>query len=417
MINTVYGTWKSVVILAVLVLTSGVLAAGQVHPSARANDACLACHKEEAALSTSAHGSLFCTDCHSVLPSEGTPERPHQKDVPAVDCTRSCHRQEPGGAPGLSPSAYPDSVHGRAYLERGSRDVAKCWDCHGKHNIRGASDPTSTVNRRTIALVCSTCHADMAVVVKYHIHAESPYQEYLKSVHGRALYRAGLLDVAAVCTDCHGVHDIQSAGTPHLKAKDPATCGRCHVLVFEDYKQSVHGRAALEGNVDVPLCVDCHGEHSVASPGEPAAPTAKTHVPDTCSSCHARPEIMSKYGIPEDRIRTFIGSLHGIAVGLGDKAAASCASCHGVHDIRPAADPASKVNPSNLAKTCGQVDCHPGMPEKIASARIHLDLGRKTSGLPFYVQKALLWILLVAAAGTALWFLFALRRRFAKKKA
>ena len=402
--------------LAGLVLACGGLAAGQSTPASKGRDACLACHKEEAVLSTSSHKSLTCLECHSISPVDGTPERPHQKDVPTVDCTRSCHRREAGQAAGPGPAAYADSVHGRAYLERGSLDVAKCWDCHGKHNVRPASDPASTVNRRNIPLVCSTCHADMAVVVKYHIHAESPFQEYLKSVHGRALYREGLLDVAAVCTDCHGVHDIQGAGTPHLKAKDPATCGRCHVLVFEEYKQSIHGRAALEGNVDAPLCVDCHGEHGVTSPQDPAAPTAKTHVPDTCSACHARPEIMSKYGIPEDRIRTFIGSLHGIAVGLGDKAAASCASCHGVHDIRPAADPASKVNPHNLSKTCGQVDCHPGMTEKIATAKIHLDMGRRTSGAPYYVQKFLLWAVLLAAAATAVWFFFALKKRLAGKK-
>jgi len=407
------GTIKNAAISAVLVLVCGVFSAGQAPPSAAANDACLACHQEEAVLSTSAHGAFSCVECHSVSSAGGTPERPHQKDIPDVDCTRSCHRQESAGAPGLGPAAYADSVHGRAYLERGNRDVAKCWDCHGKHNIRPASDPVSTVNRRNIPLVCSTCHSDMAVVVKYHIHAESPYQEYLKSVHGRALYTAGLLDVAAVCTDCHGVHDIQSAGTPHLKARDPATCGRCHVLVFDDYKQSVHGRAALEGNIDAPLCVDCHGEHAVASPKDAAAPTSKTHLPDTCSACHARPEIMSKYGVPEDRIRTFIGSLHGIAIGLGDKAAASCASCHGVHNILPAVDPASMVHPRNLVKTCGQVDCHPGMPEKIVTAKVHLDMGRRTSGVPFYIQKILLWFVLIAAVLTAVWFLFALRKRLA----
>jgi hypothetical protein len=402
--------------LAGIVLAGGLLAAGQRTPAGRANDACLSCHKEEAVLSTSSHKSLTCLACHSISPADGIPERPHQKDVPPVDCTRSCHRPEAGQAAGAGPSAYADSVHGRAYLERGSLDVAKCWDCHGKHNILPAKDPASTVNRRNIPLICSTCHADMAVVVKYHIHAESPYQEYLKSVHGRALYRAGLLEVAAVCTDCHGVHDIQGAGTPHLKARDPATCGRCHVLVFDEYKESIHGQAALAGNVDAPLCVDCHGEHSVTSPQDPTAPTAKTHVPDTCSACHARPEIMSKYGIPVDRIRTFISSLHGIAVGLGDKAAASCTSCHGVHDIRPASDPASRVNPRNLVKTCGQVDCHPGMTQKIASAKIHVDTGRRASGAPYYVQKILLWTIVLAAAVTGLWFFFALKKRLTGKK-
>ena len=70
----------------------------------------------------------------------------------------------------------------------------------------------------------------MSVIVKYHIHAESPYQEYMQSVHGKALFEKGLVSFAAVCTDCHGVHNIQGVGEPHLAAKKPETCGKCHVL-------------------------------------------------------------------------------------------------------------------------------------------------------------------------------------------
>ena len=130
--------------------------------------------------------------------------------------------------------------------------MARCWDCHGRHNIKPVADPESTVNRRNIPVTCSRCHEDMAVVLKYNIHAESPYQEYRQSVHGRGLYDKGLVDFAAVCTDCHGVHNIQGVGTAHLPAKDPATCGKCHRLVLEEYSRSIHGREALKGNADVP---------------------------------------------------------------------------------------------------------------------------------------------------------------------
>jgi hypothetical protein len=39
--------------------------------------------------------------------------------------------------------------------------------------------------------------------------------------------------------------------------------------------------------------------------------------------------------------------------------AANCSDCHGVHDIRPAADPASKVFRSSIPRTCGT--CHAGV--------------------------------------------------------
>jgi hypothetical protein len=382
-----------------------------------ANSNCLSCHSLEAstgsgknfrinesAFYSSVHASLKCVDCHKAAQLVKQREIPHEKNLPDVNCTEKCHREDGQLRPGESPLYYPDSVHGKAYLERGVKEVARCWDCHGKHNIKKISDLESTVNRKNIPMTCSACHENMAVVIKYNIHRETPYQEYMQSVHGKALFKTGLLSFAAVCTDCHGVHDIQGVGQPYLTAKRPETCGKCHVLIFEEYKESIHGREALKGNVDVPLCVDCHGEHDIGSPSDKNAPTSPKKVPDTCSKCHARPEIMQKYGVPPDRIESFIESFHGIAIGLGEKAAATCTSCHGVHDIRPASDPLSKVNPANLAKTCGQKNCHPGMPEKIKNSKIHSVMSQNKSGAPYYVQKILLWVILLLAALTILWF-------------
>jgi hypothetical protein len=384
-------------------------------PAAEIRAKCMACHKE-ASLQGSVHESTSCLDCHSGLtPASGTPPHQPKKDIPQPSCTLRCHQDGQKPMAVESPGHYPDSVHGRAYLQRGEQEVAKCWDCHGKHNIKNINDPDSTVNRKNIPLMCSRCHENMSVVLKFNIHAESPYQEYRQSVHGKALFDKGLLSYAAVCTDCHGVHNIQAAGAPHLQAKNPETCGRCHVLIMDEYKESIHGREALKGNYDVPVCVDCHGEHKVAPASEDRAPTSKKNIPDTCSACHARPEIMKKYGVPQDRITTFIESFHGIAIGFGDKAEANCTSCHGVHDIRPANDPKSKVNPANLAHTCGQTNCHPGMPARIAAAKIHRDVRKKASGAPYYVQKVLIWVVILSALITAIWFIPELIRRLKGK--
>jgi hypothetical protein len=380
------------------------------------NAECLACHGAESACPqelrineenffSSAHRHLECTECHQVVRGEAEGEVPHKKDLPDVNCTAKCHRVTEKLKPGVSPLYYPDSVHGRAYLERGAKEVAKCWDCHTKHNIKNHTDPDSTVYRKNIPLTCSVCHEDMNVVVKYNIHCEAPYQEYMQSVHGKALFQKGLIFFAAVCTDCHGVHDIKGVGEPNLPAKRPETCGKCHVLILDDYKESIHGREAFKGNIDVPLCVDCHGEHKIVSHLSEESPISPKSVVDTCSTCHARPEIMKKYGIPEDRIETFIESMHGIAIGYGYDAAANCSSCHGVHDIRPASDPLSKVNPVNLVKTCGQENCHPGMPEKIAGSKIHVGASQEKRGVLYYIHRLLLWVVFAAALITIIWFL------------
>jgi hypothetical protein len=401
---------------------------GETRPPS--NAACLACHGSAAALAdklkiseqnlaASVHHGLSCTDCHAAKTAPaGRAEVPHPRTLPPPDCTAACHRQATPAQPGLSPLAYRDSVHGRAYLERGVPEVAKCWDCHGKHNIRAVADPESSVNRKNIPLTCSACHEDMKVVIKFNIHREQPYHEYMKSVHGRALFEKGLVRYAAVCTDCHGVHDIRGVGEPHLMAKQPQTCGRCHELIFDEYKTSIHGRQALAGNIDSPLCVDCHGEHAIASPREEGAPTSDARIPDTCSACHARPEIMKKYGVPEDRIATFIDSLHGIAVGFGYRAAANCASCHGIHDIRPASDPLSRVNPANLRATCGRAGCHPNMPASIANAKIHIGPGQRTPAALYYIQKILIILVVVLLGITVLWFVpgFIKKTRLLKKK-
>ena len=403
--------WGWVPALAFAILASaGPAAARQAKAPVRpaGNGACLACHPANT-LEGSVHAAMACRDCHKILPGE-TADKPHTKTLPIVDCTTACHREPNAKQPGLSPAAYADSVHGQG-VRRGEKDVARCWDCHGRHNIKPVTDPASVVSRKNIPLVCSRCHENMNVIVKYNIHAESPYQEYLKSAHGRAVFERGMAEFAAVCTDCHGVHNIQGVGEAHKQARDPETCGRCHPAIFAEYKDSIHGRQALKGNIDVPLCVDCHGEHTVASPKESAAPTSKKNIPDTCSGCHARPEIMKKYGVPEDRIRTFIESFHGIALGLGGKAEADCTDCHGVHNIRPAIDPESTVHASNLPKTCGRPGCHPGMPEKIAQARIHRPAGIQGSGTTYLITRILLIALAAVLGLTLIRFVFELTQR------
>jgi hypothetical protein len=373
---------------------------------------CAECH-QQVSLRDSVHARLACVDCHAALePRAGTPPHQSKKDVPPPTCAGpSCHAAPSGAPQGGGPAAYADSVHGRAYLERHEPEVARCWDCHGDHAIRPVADAGSPVNRRNIPLTCSRCHEDMAVVLKYNIHAASPYREYSRSVHGRSLDTPGGPEFAAVCTDCHGVHDIQGVGAAHRQAREPRTCGRCHKQAFDEYSSSIHGREAFRGNPDVPLCVDCHGEHAMAPPGSPGSPTAKARIPDTCSTCHARPEIMKKYGVPADRIATFIDSFHGIALGMGGREEATCVDCHGVHDIRPAADPRSKVFPANLPGTCGQTGCHPKMTSKIAAARIHRDYGRRGSGAPYYVRKVFLWAVLLAAVLSLIYLLPLLIRR------
>jgi len=86
--------------------------------------------------------------------------------------------------------------------------------------------------------------------------------------------------------------------------------------------------------------------------------------------------------------------------GLSVAGRADCASCH----------PEAKVGES-IHETLACLDCHPGMPERIATAKIHRDIGSKSSGAPYYVQKVLFWLVIVSAVVTLLWFIPVLVQR------
>ncbi len=374
-------------------------------PFVHSNEKCLSCHGskeiikeerlylDEVIFKESAHGNLTCKDCHKNI---NLVENRHEKTVPEVNCTLECHQE---GRAEESPVFYKDSVHGKA-VERGEKEAAKCWDCHTKHNIRSPKDPKSSTYRMNIPITCSTCHEDMTVVLKFNIHKEAPYANYRKSVHGRGLFEDGLINFSAVCTDCHGVHTIK--GVPATEASSPKTCGKCHIKIYEDYSESIHGKEALKNNPDAPLCVDCHGEHSIKFPYDKEAKISPLKVSDTCSECHARPEIMKKYGVPVDRVESFLESFHGIAIGYGYKAVANCTSCHGVHRILPASDPNSTIHPSNLKNVCGQKNCHPGMPEKIANQKIHRVYGKDNKGV-YYLRVILVWFVIIILVITFIW--------------
>ncbi|MBN2288758.1 MAG: cytochrome c3 family protein [Candidatus Glassbacteria bacterium] len=404
---------------AVVFLALGVIPRTLGAQAAAADEKCLECHAgagaqggrpladyEQAGIS--AHQGLGCVDCHT-----GAAELPHADSLGEVDCL-ACHASETD-VRGDTIRRYSDSAHGRARARGIDKDAATCVDCHGKHDIRGVEDPRSMVSRRNIPLTCARCHENNQVVLRHDIQAEHPYLEYEQSVHGKALFKDGLLQFAAVCTDCHGVHDIQAPGDTLPMAGRPATCGKCHITVMETYRGSIHGRLRLEqGDHDSPGCVDCHGEHGIMAPESGAAPTSRANIPNTCSSCHADAGTMARYDISTDRLETYKTSFHGVAQGLGELNAANCASCHGYHEILPASDPRSKVNPANMIKTCGE--CHPNASSNFVSGKIHVDPRQRSAGVVYYLRNAFIWFTLAVLVILAVWTAIDFSRKLRNRK-
>jgi predicted CXXCH cytochrome family protein len=161
-----------------------------------------------------------CTDCHGAHDVQ-SPDEPRSK---VSRTCGQCHKE-------IS-QEYEASVHGDALISENNPDVPVCTDCHGVHNIH---DPRTAQFRAESPDLCAGCHGDPELMDKYGLSADV-YSLYETSWHGIdiAVYKAKWPTIwheSAVCTDCHGVHNIhktEDANSMVNPANLLATCQQCH---------------------------------------------------------------------------------------------------------------------------------------------------------------------------------------------
>jgi hypothetical protein len=215
------------------------------------------------------------------------------------------------------------SVHGQAGIG--------CADCHGgdptsdqvtvamspANGFRGVPDRVATVG------VCGTCHSDVERMRQYQIPTDQ-YAKYKTSVHGVRLLSTSDSRVA-ICTDCHGVHDVKKASDPTAKVYPlnvPALCASCHADAtlmepygiptdqYAIYQKSIHGQQLLvKSDLRAPTCASCHGSHD-------AQPPTSANVVNVCGKCHTATQALYEQ------------SRHA-QLDVGPK----CWTCHGTHDV------------------------------------------------------------------------------------
>src|SRR5208282_6278290 len=332
------------------------------HPNRVAKVQCATCHSDEAShVPNSVHSALgteACQSCHGnaheVLPSA--------QIVPA-SCVQ-CHADEV--------KELLQSIHGQAVMA-GDPDAPSCLSCHGPvHQIQTSSDAISTVAKKNLADTCASCHSNPQFLARHKIPFAHPVELYRQSVHGKAIVDGD--GAAATCSDCHGSHGILPARDPRSKVSHwniPATCGQCHAEIAKTYLESAHGQAMSAGEQGAPVCSDCHGEHLILGPKEPESLVNAARVSTaTCGRCHSDERLALRYNLPTDRVPSYADSYHGLAMRGGSQSVANCASCHGVHNIFPSADPRSTVNAANLSKTCG--NCHSGAGAHFLIGPVHV---------------------------------------------
>ncbi|MBI5185456.1 MAG: hypothetical protein HZA01_06985 [Nitrospinae bacterium] len=343
---------------------------------------CIQCHAS-ITIARTVHENFSCVDCHS-----GIQELPHNETA-LVEC-KNCHEE--------AQEKYGKGRHGIA-AAKDDFDAALCSDCHGAHDIRAANDEKSTVNPKNQIKTCAVCHANPKVAKRHTFTTKVPVEAYKNSVHFKALNEDG--KKAPSCADCHGSHEVRHAGdqASSINWKNVSeTCGKCHAEIMKVYQGSIHGKAAAAGGRQAPVCTDCHGEHEIRAPGDPKSSVYPAQIAKTtCVWCHESLRVTQKFSLPGERLSTYLSSYHGLVNQAGSGVVANCASCHGIHDIRPSSDSESTIHPSNLPRTCGK--CHPGVGGNVALGAIHIDPSRKEGNkVVYYVRLFYIFLIFFAVA-------------------
>lgn len=347
---------------------------------------CISCHKTidtRMTLPSSVHKNLDCSDCHNFIANNLKNHPKNLKAIQSADCY-ICH--------GDIAKIHRESIHGIA-LSEGIDEAAKCWDCHGSHDIKKVDDPSSKVHPTKLAATCGNCHDNPELAKKFDIALPNPGFVYSRSVHGKLVLQ-GRTD-APNCSDCHGVHDIKNKVQPGSKISTfnaPDMCGKCHKEISDEYTQSIHWIRAKKGFRESPVCGDCHSEHGIqAITTENERREAKIIQEKTCIVCHESPRIAERFGKEGGQASLYQDSYHGLAVMRGSEKSAMCIDCHNVHKILPSDHPESSVSEENVTATCQK--CHPDATPVFSKSYSHRTMNETSAKIENFVANLYFWLI------------------------
>ncbi len=401
---------------------------------------------------TSVHHAFSCSQCHTDFSAEKHPQRKfrsklHYQTKSALICRR-CHTDS---------QIKASSIHATLLKEEKSGIATVCTNCHGSHAIlhvaktgkysneeeycmtchgysvkmtfRNGELLSGTVNMSSLQasvhnrLSCSDCHygfsseehptRNFATRRDYTLASSEncrrchfdKYTKTMESIHYTMLSKGNLQ--APVCIDCHGSHGISHISK--ARALIAKRCQRCHADIYEIYAKSVHGSALFnENNQDVPVCADCHTAHTIE---DPRTLDYRERVPDMCSNCHANESVVGKYGLSVSVVDSYLSDFHGItlkfyklqkgALNKPAKPMAVCTDCHGTHNITSTVGPNATIVKANLVRRCQK--CHAEAPKNFPDSWLsHYKPSLTRSPLVFFINLAYKIFIPVLVAGLIL---------------
>ena len=242
---------------------------------------------------SSLHGSVPCKDCHRKIV-----DYPHKVENGYVDCTESCHVEEPSDGVAYTHKPIHEemekSVHGDGWFKEfagGNRleEIEKeqdpsCRRCHSNtlyimesqlQNFKEAFDHAETE--------CGTCHQGKAWMGQFggHILRRFIGSRWVKTENNQ------------LCMDCHEdvekMRDVEQED-PETKEKHPPSERFIHAV--ETYNKTLHGRLLIAGSEHGASCLDCHApsdwKHNIGHYKDKESASHIEELKNTCgqSDCH-----------------------------------------------------------------------------------------------------------------------------------
>jgi len=292
---------------------------------ANSTEFCGSCHKEEMKMHLGSEHAVMlsknnpdaptCIFCHEQPITRNVVKDKAQLKINQEKLCITCHLNTPQNKYSKTLISYESSVHGKA-LANGNSNAATCIDCHGVHDLKKATNTSSTVNRFKIPEVCGKCHVTVT-------------HEYSMSIHGISLEK-GNPDVPG-CTYCHGEHDIKpqmkidekviqdnKMSFDKLSSTKMLECVNCHTdeKMMKKYNLSTVKKAHewlpnIVKHWETVRCVDCHSSYD--PPNLSHNLLAREQVIKKCEDCHSKNSIlMTKlYKHEKEKSREKLGFING----------------------------------------------------------------------------------------------------------
>ena len=274
-------------------------------------DGCLSCHAYEGLnyideqgvmrsstinrshYASSLHGSVPCKDCHREII-----EYPHKVENTEVDCSDSCHIEEPSEGVKYSHDVIHEemdkSVHaggwykgltgGNRLEEIDTEQDPSCRRCHSNtlyiaetqlEKFKADFDHAETE--------CGNCHQGQAWMGQFGGHI-------LRRLVGR---RWNNQENNQMCIECHGdadkMRDVEQEDPDTLEIHPPSDR---FVHSADSYAKTLHGRLIVDDSAYGASCIDCHApegwKHEIRSYKDPLSASHPDNLPESCgqSDCH-----------------------------------------------------------------------------------------------------------------------------------